>query len=92
MLYNLYGPSETSLTCTATQVPLSITSGPIAAGHPLANYSVYVVDDRLRPVPMGIQGEIYVGGLGVGLGYLNQPELTSTRFIPTVLDMPKSDA
>lgn len=85
-VYNVYGPTETSFTCTATQVSLQKPCGPIAAGRPLPNYSVYVVDDQIRPVPIGMQGEIYVGGLGVGLGYLNQPELTSARFIPNVLD------
>lgn len=91
-VYNLYGPTETSLTCTATQVSLNTSCGPIAAGRPLPNYSVYVVDEQLRPVPVGMQGEIYIGGLGVGLGYLNQPELTSARFVPNVLDKPKDDA
>lgn len=91
-VYNLYGPTETTFTCTATQVSLNTSCGPIAAGRPLPNYSVYVVDDQLRTVPIGMQGEIYIGGPGVGLGYLNQPELTSARFVPSVLDKPKVDA
>lgn len=91
-VHNVYGPTETSFTCTVSQVPLDMTRGPIAAGRPLPNYSVYVVDDQLRPVPVGMQGEIYVGGPGVGLGYLNQPELTSVRFVPDVLSKAKDDA
>ena len=91
-VYNVYGPTETSFTCTATHVPLKTSCGPIAAGRPLPNYSVYVVDDQLRPVPVGMQGEIYIGGPGVGLGYLNQPELTSAKFVPNVLDKAKDDA
>lgn len=91
-VYNVYGPTETSFTCTATQVSLNTSCGPIAAGRPLPNYSVYVVDDQLRPVPVGMQGEIYIGGPGVGLGYLNQPELTSARFVPNVLDNPRDNA
>lgn len=91
-VYNVYGPTETSFTCTAIQVSLNTSRGPIAAGRPLPNYSVYVVDDQLRPVPVGMQGEIYIGGPGVGLGYLNQPELTSARFVPNVLDKSKDDA
>ena len=91
-VYNVYGPTETSFTCTATQVSLNTSCGPIAAGRPLPNYSVYVVDGQLRPVPVGMQGEIYIGGPGVGLGYLNKPELTSARFVPNVLDKPKDDA
>lgn len=91
-VYNVYGPTETSFTCTASQVSLNTSCGPIAAGRPLPNYSVYVVDDQLRPVPVGMQGEIYVGGPGVGLGYFNQPELSSARFVPNVLDKSKDDA
>ena len=85
-IYNLYGPTETSLTCTATHVSLNTSCGPVAAGRPLPNYSVYVVDDQLRPVPVGMQGEIYISGPGVGLGYLNQPELTSARFVPNEVE------
>ncbi|RYP47491.1 hypothetical protein DL768_006463 [Monosporascus sp. mg162] len=88
---NLYGPSETSLAATAMQVPLPSgedqaldVSRPIAAGRPLPNYSVYVVDAQLRPVPAGVQGEIYIGGAGVGPGYLNKTELTAERFVPNV--------
>ena len=88
-VYNVYGPTETSFTCTAKQVKLNPSCGVIAAGRPLPNYSVYVVDDQLRPLPIGILGEIYIGGPGVGLGYLNQPELTSARFVPNVIDKPK---
>lgn len=89
MLYSVYGPT---FTCTATRVPLNVTCEPIAADHPLANYSVYVIDDRLRPVPVGMQEEIYIGGLDVGLGYLNQPGLTSVRFISNVLNKSKDNA
>lgn len=91
-VYNAYGPTETSFTCTATQVSLNTSCGPIAAGRPLPNYSVYVVDDQLRPVPVGMQGEIYIGGPGVGLGYFNQPELTSARFVPNVFNKPNHDS
>ena len=88
-VYNLYGPSEASLTCTATEVPLDTSCRVISAGRPLPNYSVYIVDYQLRPVPIGMQGEIYIGGPGVGLGYLNRPELTLEKFVPNVFDQPK---
>lgn len=81
-LYNLYGPTEASLACTGTEVPLTVINGPIAAGKPLPNYSLHVLDDRLRPVAAGTQGEIFIGGAGVGLGYLNQKELTAKKFVP----------
>lgn len=83
-IYNLYGPTETSFTCTACQ--LNLSRGPVTAGRPLPNYSAYVVDEQRRPVPIGVQGEICIGGPGVGLGYVNQPELTSARFVPNLLD------
>ncbi|GAP92219.1 putative polyketide synthase [Rosellinia necatrix] len=89
--YNLYGPSETSLAATAIQVQLPceettpILKEPISAGPPLPNYSVYVLDSKLRPMPVGVQGEIYIGGAGVGAGYLNRPILTTEKFIPDIL-------
>ncbi|KAI0834866.1 hypothetical protein F5Y06DRAFT_306564 [Hypoxylon sp. FL0890] len=85
-LYNLYGPTETSLTATATEVAYQFShaldsEGPVAAGKPLPNYSIYILDCQLRPVPAGVQGEIYIGGAGVGLGYFNQPEQTAYHFV-----------
>lgn len=81
-LCNLYGPTEASLACTGTDVPLTMTNGLISAGKPLPNYSVYVLDHRLRPVAAGTQGEVFIGGAGVGLGYLNQHSLTANKFLP----------
>lgn len=93
--YNLYGPTETSLAATGMEVPCSPaalakfeSSGPIPAGKPLPNHSIYVVDAQLRPVPAGVQGEIYIGGPGVGLGYLDKPDLTADRFVPDVFAGP----
>jgi amino acid adenylation domain-containing protein len=85
-LYNLYGPCETSLAATAMEVPLSTDPwhSAIPAGTPLPNYSVYIVDTKLRPVPIGVQGEIYIGGVGVGAGYLNKPALTAEKFVPDI--------
>ncbi|KAI0164031.1 hypothetical protein GGR57DRAFT_516373 [Xylariaceae sp. FL1272] len=83
-LFNLYGPSETSLAATATRVLFrDINSqsahGPVSAGSPLPNYSVYILDAQMKPVPRGVQGEIYIGGIGVGAGYLNKPALTAQK-------------
>ncbi|KAL1882813.1 putative NRPS-like protein biosynthetic cluster [Diaporthe australafricana] len=89
-LFNLYGPTEISITCTATPVPLNTPRLPVTAGRPLPNYSVYVLDGQLRPVARGVQGEVYVGGTGVALGYLNNAELTSTRFVANPFASPRS--
>ncbi len=80
---NAYGPSETTGTATIYEADMSsetpLTSIPI--GRPLANVQVYVLDPRLNPQPIGVPGEIYIGGHGVGRGYLNRPELTAEKFI-----------
>jgi amino acid adenylation domain-containing protein len=77
---NLYGPTECTVDATSCEVRRSPLQPGI--GGPLANVQVYLLDSVLRPVPIGIDGEIYIGGLGVARGYLNRPELTAQRFIP----------
>ena len=77
---NAYGPTEA--TCTATVFPVRGRVGQgVPIGRPIANYQAYVLDDRLRPVPIGVSGELYIGGEGVSRGYLNRPALTAERFI-----------
>ncbi|HEY0733388.1 MAG TPA: amino acid adenylation domain-containing protein [Herpetosiphonaceae bacterium] len=82
-LINGYGPTEnTTFTCCypmrhGEQVGLSV---PI--GRPISNTRVYVLDRHLKPVPVGVSGELYAGGDGVGRGYLNRPDLTAERFVP----------
>ena len=85
-VYNAYGPTETTLTCTVARLPLHLRQSNIAAGRPLPNYSVYVLDSRQRPVPVRVQGEICIGGPGVCLGYLNQPHTTASRFLPNLIE------
>ena len=53
-------------------------------GRPVANAQIYLLDSLLRPVPIGVQGEIYIGGEGVAKGYWNRPELTADRFLPDI--------
>ncbi|MCU1294586.1 MAG: hypothetical protein JWP08_3436 [Bryobacterales bacterium] len=80
-LVNGYGPTEaaTFSVCHDIQsVPEHAISIPI--GRPISNSTAYVLDRHLRPVPIGVQGELYLGGDGVALGYLNRPELTAARF------------
>ncbi|GIM89169.1 hypothetical protein Ato02nite_009620 [Paractinoplanes toevensis] len=76
--YNFYGPTE----CTVDAVVQRVKEVPRAIiGRPVANTSLYVLDGRLRPVPPGVAGELYIGGAGVALGYLNRSALTAQRFV-----------
>ncbi len=80
---NMYGPTETTVNCTEYRIEpgQAIPSGPLPIGRPLANTRLYVLDERLRLVPPGSPGELYVAGGGLARGYLNRPELTSTKFV-----------
>ncbi|WP_186157662.1 AMP-binding protein, partial [Burkholderia gladioli] len=80
-LVNMYGITET--TVHVTYWPLSAEGGgtPAGIGRPIPDLSVHVLDANLNPVPIGVAGELCVGGAGVARGYLNQPELTARRFI-----------
>lgn len=79
-VWNLYGPTETTIWSTLWQVEAG--DGPVSIGRPIANTQVYVLDAALAPVPVGVTGDIYIGGAGVAHGYLHRPELTTERFIP----------
>ncbi|MEL7145294.1 MAG: AMP-binding protein, partial [Bacteroidota bacterium] len=78
-LYNFYGPTETSIYATYKQI-----SGGDASqiGRPLANMQTYILDHYMNPVPVGVTGELYIGGAGLAMGYLNRRDLTKTRFVP----------
>ncbi|MES2299304.1 MAG: amino acid adenylation domain-containing protein, partial [Pseudomonadota bacterium] len=76
-LWNVYGPTETTIWSTCRQV----TDMAESIGRPIANTQVYILDSRLQPVPLGASGEIHIGGAGVARGYLNRPELTAERFL-----------
>ena len=81
-IINGYGPTEnTTFTCCYTIPQNPPPSGPIPIGSAIQNTTVYVLDADRRPVPVGEEGELYAGGAGVALGYLNQPELTAEKFI-----------
>jgi amino acid adenylation domain-containing protein len=81
-LHNLYGPTEASIDVTAWQCARDDTNAAISIGRPIANTQIHIVDDTLRPVPIGTAGEIYIGGVQVARGYHNRPDLTAERFIP----------
>src|SRR6185369_12111702 len=79
-VWNLYGPSEDTTYSTGSLVPRD-GSAP-AIGRPLPGTRVRVLDAALQPVPVGVPGELCLGGSGLARGYLGRPELTATRFIP----------
>ncbi len=78
-IINMYGPTETTVWSTFHRVA---RHGAIAIGRPIANTETYILDRRLNLVPVGVIGELFIGGDGVTRGYLNRPELTAERFLP----------
>lgn len=81
-LFNHYGPTEATVTVTACRVtPDDGNPRPPAIGKPLANTQVHILDDRGEIAPIGVPGEIHIGGAGLARGYLNRPDLTTERFI-----------
>ncbi|HEX8430621.1 MAG TPA: AMP-binding protein, partial [Longimicrobium sp.] len=81
-LHNLYGPTEAAVDVTWWRSTPEETRGRIPIGAPISNTRLYVLDRAGQPVPMGVAGELHIGGVQVARGYLNRPELTADRFIP----------
>ena len=79
-LFNVYGPTETTIWSTCAEIPRSPSA--VGIGRPIANTRAYVVDEQLRPTPLGVPGELLLGGDGVARGYLGRPGLTADRFVP----------
>ncbi len=78
-IFNEYGPTETTVGCVVKEI--GFEDDQILIGNPIANTTVLVLDAHLKPVPVGVSGELYIGGSGVGRGYLNREELTNERFL-----------
>ncbi len=81
-LYNDYGPTETSIAVTTWKCRRGDDRGTIPIGRPIANVRLYILDAERNPVPIGVPGELYIGGVAVARGYLNRPELNAERFLP----------
>ena len=80
LLLNAYGPTEVTVCATIYSCDSGETQSP-PIGWPIANTQIYLLDEHLQPVPVGVAGEVYIGGVGVARGYLNRPELSAGRFI-----------
>ncbi len=81
-LHNTYGPTEASIDVTHWKCEPGANQEPIPIGRPIGNTQIYILDAHLNPVPIGIAGELHIGGVGLARGYLNRPELTAEKFIP----------
>jgi amino acid adenylation domain-containing protein len=80
-LYNCYGPTETTIAVTYWSCERGDASPTVPIGKPIVNTEIYILDRHMQPVPVGVAGEIYIGGEGVSRGYLNRPELTTEKFV-----------
>ncbi len=81
-IFNEYGPTETVVGCCVYEVAGEQKTGPVPIGKPVANTSLYVLDNQWQPMPVGVPGELFIGGVGVARGYVNKPDLTADKFIP----------
>jgi len=79
-VWNMYGPTETTIWSAVHRV--GVDEGAVAIGWPIANTQLYLLDRHLQPAPMGVPGELYVGGEGLARGYFRRPSLTAAKFIP----------
>ena len=90
-LINTYGPTETTVSATLYRIPVSRSSTvkEVPIGRPLVHLQTYILDSHLQPVPIGIPGELHIGGDSLAKGYLNRPKLTAEKFIPNPFSQEK---
>jgi amino acid adenylation domain-containing protein len=81
-LHNLYGPTEAAIDVTVWSCDPTDPAEPVPIGRPIANTQIYILDDRGEPVPIGVPGEVHIGGVNVARGYHQRPALTAERFVP----------
>lgn len=81
-LYNQYGPTEATVDATFWRCRPEENRQTVPIGRPIANTQIYILDECRQPVPIGVPGELWIGGVGLAQGYLNRPDLTNERFIP----------
>ncbi|SHJ70699.1 non-ribosomal peptide synthetase [Aquimarina spongiae] len=80
-IYNEYGPTEATVGCMIYEYAETETSLSVPIGNPIVNTQIYILDRQLRPMPIGVPGELYVSGNGVADGYINKPDLTAEKFL-----------
>ncbi|MEA5621854.1 non-ribosomal peptide synthetase [Nostoc sp. UHCC 0251] len=88
-LHNLYGPTEAAIDVTAWCCQANNNETIVPIGRPIANIQIYILDKQFQPVPIGISGELYIGGVGLARGYWNRPELTNEKFISSPFESNK---
>jgi amino acid adenylation domain-containing protein len=84
-LLNLYGSSEVAADVTWYELSEQEGTGAVPIGKPISNTQIYVLDEHMNPVPVGVRGQIYAGGDGLAVGYWKRPEMTAERFVPNPL-------
>jgi|GEM_PF-1333719 len=90
-LYNLYGPTEAAVDVTAWRCERNTNSRIVPIGYAIANTQIHILDKQLQPVPVGVPGELHIGGVQLAQGYLNRPELTAEKFIPNPISQNPAD-
>ena len=91
LLFNEYGPTETVVGCIVYEAAKWRGKGSVPIGTPISNSSAYLLDAQMQPVPVGVPGELYIGGEGVARGYWNRPDLTAERFVPNPFSLPGNE-